>query len=333
MESLSKNLINEKVKKSSNYALFPIKYHRLWEFYEVQRDAIWTIGELDFSTDRDNFNKLDINIQNHVKKILAFFSQADGIVLENLVENFQQETSEFKEIKASYHVQSFMEMTHWETYSKQIETLITNEEEKEKLFNAIKNYKSIEGIAKFMFKWMNNQIPFLNRVIAFICVEGILFTSAFVTPYWIRKNPDTALDGFCLSNEWIARDEALHTGLGIAIYHHYTSVIKRYEILDQKIVFQIIDEAVQTCIEFTEEALEVELIGLSFNDVVKYVKCCADSILEELGYEKLYKEENPFEWMKILLLDNKSNFFEKKVSEYSKLDPNTNWTFDTESDF
>ncbi len=316
--------------KYSKYCFLPMKYPKLLQYYEKQRDAFWTPGEIDMGKDRSDWLSLEPAERKFLTFILAFFAQADGIVIENLIENFQRETSEIKEVNAFYCMQNAMEMIHNETYSMMIETFIQDLQEREKALNAIDNYPSIKKIADWMMMWMKSDSPLMERVIAFACVEGIFFSGAFCAIYWIKKS--NKLRGLCKANEFIARDEALHTEFAIALYHHYTSVGKRAPLLDQKVVYSIIGSAMNVAEEFIRDALHVELIGMNAEEMIQYVKCTADSLITSLGYEALYNVENPFDWMMMIALPNKTNFFEDTVSEYSKNKKN-DFNFTTEAFF
>ena len=197
-----------------------------------------------------------------------------------------------------------------------IEAFFRDSEEKKKAFNAIKYYPSIRKIADWMFKWMNSDTPLHERVIAFACVEGIFFSSAFAAIYWIKRR--NILHGLCKANEFIARDEAMHTEFAVALYHVLTEIDRKYDPLPESRVHEIIGSAMEISEEFTRSALKVDLIGMNADDMVSYVKCTSNRLSESLGYSKIYDVENPFDWMSIIGLPNRSNFFETKVSEYSR---------------
>ena len=319
-EESSLNLDNEESSDEDDnfaqYSFFPIKHHVLEKYYQKQKDVFWTPQEIDYRSDRDDWDRLDENTKEFIKFILLFFAQADGIVNENLIEHFKKETSDYKEARYFYAAQEFIEVIHNETYSMLIEAFFRDPEEKKKAFNAIKYYPSIRKIADWMFKWMNSDTPLHERVIAFACVEGIFFSSAFAAIYWIKRR--NVLHGLCKANEFIARDEAMHTEFAVALYHVLTEVDHKYDPLSESRVHEIIGSALKVSEEFTRDALKVDLIGMNANDMVSYVKCTANRLSESLGYSKLYDVENPFDWMAIIGLPNRSNFFETKVSEYSR---------------
>lgn len=303
----------------TKYCFLPMENPKLLEYYTKQRDAFWTVAEIDFSKDRQDWLALKTGEREFLTFVLAFFAQADGLVIENLFENFQRETSEIKEANAFYSIQNAIETIHNETYSTMIETFIQDYGQRQKAFNAIENYPSIEKIADWITKWMDPQLPLLERIVAFACVEGIFFSGAFCAIYWIKKS--NRLRGLCKANEFIARDEGIHTQFAIALYHFYTAV-KGWEPLTQKRLAEIIGSAIDIIEEFIRQALRVELIGMNADDMMKYVKCTANVLMTSLGYEKLYDVENPFDWMLLITLPNKTNFFEDTVSEYSKVTVN-----------
>jgi len=315
----------------SKYSHFPVKHLVLEEYYQRHKASLWTPQEIDFAEDRSDWeDNLELDAKRFIKFILCFFAQADGIVNDNLVDNFIRETSSLKEAGKFYKVQAFMEQIHNETYSLLIEAFFRNEEEKKKAYNAIHYYPSIKKISQWVFKWMDPKIPLAERIIAFACVEGIFFSSAFAAIYWIKKK--NILKGLCKANEWIARDEALHTEFAIALYHVLTGTEKTCPLIEEKRVHEIIKSATVAAEEFTRDALRVDLIGMNADDMVKYVKCTADRLADSLGYNKAYGIENPFDWMAVISLPNKTNFFECKVSEYGRQEEG-NFEFDLDVDF
>ena len=306
----------------SKYSHFPIKHKVLEKLYQTQKNVFWTPQEIDFAEDRSDWednSKLDPDAKRFIEFILAFFAQADGIVNENLVENFKQETSSLKDARAFYDMQGAIERIHNETYSLLIEAFFRDEKEKTKAFNAIHYYPSIKKIAEWTFEWMSREHPLIERVVAFACVEGIFFSSAFAAIYWIKKR--NILKGLCKANEWIARDEALHTEFAIALYHVLTEVEKTSTLLKESKIWEIIDSATKAAEEFTRDALKVDLIGMNADDMIKYVQCTANRLATSLGYKKLYDVENPFDWMELIALKGKTNFFERKVGDYAKANP------------
>lgn len=304
--------------EDTHYSYFPIQSTLLEGYYQRHKNIIWTAQEIEYAGDRKDWKNLDENTKTVVKFTLFFFAQFDGIVNENLIEHFKHETSYIKEAANFYSVQEFCEVGHNETYSNLIETLIVDPEEKRKAFNAIKYYPSIRKIADWVFKWMDETIPLPERVVAFACLEGIFFSSAFATIYWIKRR--NVLKGLCKANEFIARDEALHTEFAVALYHTITEgKFKRHSSLSKEKAHEIITSAVTIISEFTKDALKVDMLDLSSDDMIKYVKCTADTLSSSLGFGKIYKVPNPFDWMLTMTLPNKTNFFESRVSEYGKV--------------
>jgi len=342
-ESLSNsNIISEIGEEDfSKYSFLPIKYPVLIDYFERQAAVVWTTEEIDCLGDRDEWDKLDEGVREFIKFILFFFAQADGIVNENLIRNFKEETSEYKEASYFYASQEFIEVVHNKTYSMLIEAFIRDRDEKDKAFNAIAHYPSIRKIANWMFEWMDPSKPLTERVIAFACVEGIFFSSAFAAIYWIKRK--NILKGLCKANEFIARDEALHTEFAVALYHVMTmkqqyhesgsknsKIPKCHDLLSESRVHEIISSATDVSEEFTRNALRVDLVGMNADDMVSYVKCTANKLSESLGYSKLYNVDNPFNWMAVISLPNKSNFFETKVTEYARQTKSQfEWDLDT----
>lgn len=314
----------------TKYSYFPIKYPVLEKYYQRQKEMFWTAQEIDYREDRKDWDELDADTAQFIKFILFFFAQADGIVNENLIENFKRETGEYKEARMFYAAQEFIEVGHNETYSMLIEAFIRDPDEKAKAFNAIKYYPSIRKIADWIFKWMRSGQPLIERVIVFACVEGMFFSGAFAGIYWIKRK--NILKGLCKANEFIARDEALHTEFAIALYHVITAVDKKYAPLPETRVHEIIGGAMDAAEEFTRDALRVDLIGMNADDMVDYIKCTANRLAESLGYRKLYEVENPFDWMAVIGLPNKSNFFETRVTEYGR-QSTADFEFDLDTDF
>ena len=314
----------------AKYSYFPIKYQVLEDYVKKQQAVLWTLEEIEFKGDRRDWDKLDSATTEFVKFILLFFAQADGIVNENLSDNFKRETSKYKEARHFYATQEFIETVHNETYSNFIEVFIRDEDEKRRAFNAIKYYPSIQRIAEWAFTWMDREKPLPERVIGFACLEGIMFSSAFAAIYWLKRK--NILKGLAKANEFIARDEALHTEFAVALYHVMTGMDEEYEPLSEERVHEIISQAVGVAEQFTRDSLKVDLVGMNADDMVDYIKCTADSLVVSLGYNKIYNAENPFDWMAIISLPNKSNFFETRVSEYGR-QTKSSFTFDLDAAF
>jgi len=318
---------------TTDYAFFPRRNMHLHKYYEKMRDSFWVPSEIDFTSDREDWERLSNEkdpkilkknkcVLKFIEHILAFFAQADGIVNENLIDNFQKETSEIKEAGDFYRMQAANETIHSETYGLSIETLILNPKKKQRMYDAILNYPSIKNISKWVFGCMKQEIPLPERIVGFCCVEGVLFTSAFCAIYWLKKKK--IFRGLWKANEFIARDEALHTEFGVVLYHHYTSLTKQYKPIENEKLGNIIKSAVDVASIFTKEALKVDLIGMNSEEMIMYIKSTANSLAKSLGYKgKLYNVDNPFDWMVVISLPNKTNFFEDEVTEYAKINNET----------
>jgi ribonucleotide reductase beta subunit family protein with ferritin-like domain len=312
-----KNLaIEKRLDNSQSLAFLPILNPGIEAMYQKLKRTRWTVADINFGDDRNHWLSLDENTKAYVKFILFLFAQLDGLVVENLVENFKEETVKLaKECKAFYAEQESNETTHNETYSYLIKAFISDPEEQRRGLDSINNYPAIRKIARWSYVWMDRDIPLSKRAIAFCCIEGVIFSSAFAGIYWIKRK--NLLHGLTKANEWIARDEAVHTEFGVMIYHLLTTVWKTFPLLTTEEVHSIIRSAVEVTIEFTRDAMNGYLVGIDTDEMIEYVKCTADRLSTALGYAPLYDAVNPFDWMKIIALPNKSNFFETAVSEYS----------------
>lgn len=301
----------------TRHAFLPINYPNLEKFYQEQKSIMWVMTDIDFSTDRADWYKQDHNTKEYIKFLLALFAQLDGIVNENLVRNFKEETRDLaKECGYFYAYQEAIECTHNETYSNLIKTFVGDVEEQHKCLNSIKSFPSVRKIAEWSVKFMDRSTSLLERLVAFACIEGIIFSSAFAGIYWIKRR--NILHGLTQANSWIARDEGLHTRFAVALYHHMVSVWNTTSPLTNEQTSKIIKSAVDVTEDFTRTAMNTDLVGLNADDMVKYVKRTADVLSESLGYAPIYHVESPFDWMAIISLPNKTNFFESKVSEYAK---------------
>jgi ribonucleotide reductase beta subunit family protein with ferritin-like domain len=291
----------------NRFVLFPIKDNDIWLMYKKQIDCFWRAEEIDLS--RDVWSDLTDNEQHFISMILAFFAASDGIVLENLATRFMGDV-QLAEARAFYGFQIAMENIHSETYSILIETYIKNSEEKAKLFNAISTYPCITKKADWCKKWINdNRSTFASRLVAFACVEGIFFSGAFCSIFWLKKR--SLLPGLTFSNELISRDEALHTEFAILLYSKLSKKLTKSRI------HEIISAAVEIETEFICDALSCRLIGMNSILMSQYIKFVADRLCVQLGYDKIYNAANPFDFMELISLESKSNFFEKTVSEYA----------------
>ena len=294
----------------NRFVLYPIKYHQLWEAYKKAEASFWTAEEVDLNQDIKDWKKLTADEQYFITHILAFFAGSDGIVNENLAMNFATEI-QIPEARCFYGFQIMMENIHAETYSLLIDTLVKNDEEKHKLFNAIEQIPCITNKASWALKYLDrDQSTFAERLVAFACVEGIFFSGSFCAIFWLKKRG--LMPGLSFSNELISRDEGMHTKFACLIY----SMLKN--VLDPCDVYDIIRDAVNIEKEFICDALPVELIGMNSRLMSVYIEFVADRLAVDLGYDKIYNAVNPFDFMEMISIDGKTNFFERRVGEYSK---------------
>lgn len=328
-----KSFVEVEEEDFSRLSYFPIDCVICESYFKKLLSVHWVAQEIPYASDRDDWRTLDDNTQRFVKFMLMLFAQADGLVNENLISRFKDDVSYIKDAKNFYAAQELNEIVHNQTYSLLIETFFSDPEEKKQAFNAIKYNPSIRKIADWVLKWMRSDAPLTERVIAFACLEGVFFSSAFAAIYWIKQK--NVLKGLCKANEFIARDEGIHTEFAMALYHIITvGKHKRYDALPQERVHTIVSEAVLVIEEFNKEALPVDLVDINADDMIKYVKFVADSLVGGLGYEKLYDQDNPFDWMTLICLPNKSNFFETLVTEYSAAgEEDKDYTFDLEVEY
>ena len=310
---MSKNNLEPLLAPDDNrFVMFPIKHQDIWEMYQKQVDCFWRPEEIDLSKDLTHWEGLNKDEQTFISMILAFFAASDGIVLENLAQRFMSDV-QVSEARAFYGFQIAMENIHSHTYSNLIETYIKDKEEKSKLFNAISNYPCIKKKSDWAQKWIHdNRSSFATRLVAFACVEGIFFSGAFCSIFWLKKRG--LMPGLTFSNELISRDEALHCEFAILLY---SKLIKK---MDKNRIHDIIKEAVEIEIEFICEALPCRLIGMNSILMTQYIKFVADRLSVQLGYKKIYNVTNPFDFMELISLQNKVNFFEKRVSDYALAD-------------
>jgi ribonucleoside-diphosphate reductase beta chain len=294
----------------NRFVLFPIEHDDIWQFYKKSEASIWTAEEIDLSQDFDDWdNKLSDNDRYFIKHILAFFAASDGIVNENLAENFVREV-QYTEAKFFYGFQIMMENIHSETYSLLIDTYIKDKAEKNYLFNAIDNIPCVKKKADWALRWISGG-GFAERLVAFAAVEGIFFSGSFCSIFWLKKRG--VMPGLTFSNELISRDEGMHCDFACLLYNQH--LINK---LDKKIVTQIITEAVEIEKEFVSDAIPVNLIGMNSNLMCQYIEFVADRLLLSLGNSKVYNAENPFDFMEMISLQGKTNFFEKRVGDYQK---------------
>ena len=294
-----------------SYTLFPIAQHEthLYKMYKQAVAVFWTPEEIDFSKDLIDWAKLNEDEKHFIKRILAFFAGSDGIVQENLASRFQREVDSAV-VKLFYAFQNAMEGIHSETYSLLIDTYVKDKEEQNHLFQAIDTIPCIKKKADWALRWIDSQEDFTTRLLAFACVEGIFFSGAFCSIYWLKKRG--LMPGLTFSNELISRDEGLHTVFAIALYHQ-----QKTKLSDAR-VHEIIKDAVEIEKEFICDALPCSLIGMNSKMMSQYIEFVADRLAVQIGTQKIYGTANPFDFMDLISLEGKTNFFEKKVSEYSR---------------
>lgn len=277
--------------------------------YKKQVDSFWRAEEVDLSKDLTDWAKLTPDEKHFISMILAFFAASDGIVLENLAVRFMGDV-QISEARAFYGFQIAMENIHSEMYSLLIDTYIKDSDEKDRLFNAVSNYPCIKKKADWAKKWIgDNRSSFAARLVAFACIEGIFFSGAFCSIYWLKKRG--LMQGLTFSNELISRDEALHTEFAIMLYN------KLQKKMNKARIYEIIKEAVEIEIEFICDALPCRLIGMNSELMSQYIKFVADRLCLQLGYDKIYNVTNSFSFMELISLQSKPNFFERRVDEYS----------------
>jgi ribonucleoside-diphosphate reductase subunit M2 len=293
----------------SRYVMFPIKDQSIWEMYKKAVDSFWRAEEVDLSKDIIHWNALQDDERYFIKMIIAFFAASDGIVLENLAMRFMSDV-QLSEARAFYGFQIAMENIHSEMYSLLIETYISEQEEKHTLFNSLSNYPCIKKKADWAIKWIHDKrSSFSTRLIAFACIEGIFFSGAFCSIFWLKKRG--LMPGLTFSNELISRDEALHTEFAILLYSKLNKKTRRDK------VYEIIREAVEIEKEFICEALPCRLIGMNSLLMSQYIEFVADRLSLQLGYDKIYNSTNPFDFMELISLESKASFFERKVDSYA----------------
>ena len=293
---------------NSRLVVFPIHYPNLWKLYKTAITTFWTTEEIDLSKDIDDWNFLESGERFFIKNILAFFACSDGIVMENLADRFSTEV-QIAEARCFYAYQTFNESIHSETYSLLIDTYIDDFSEKRRLLKSIDTNPIVKKKADWAMKWIK-QGSFAQRLVAFAIVEGIFFSGSFCAIYWLKKRG--LMPGLTFSNELISRDEALHTDFACELYHELINKLTADEYKE------ILYEAVQIEIDFITSSLPCSLIGMNSSLMTQYIKYVADRLSNQLGYEKIFLESNPFEFMELISLRPKSNFFETKVSEYVK---------------
>jgi ribonucleoside-diphosphate reductase beta chain len=292
----------------NRFVLFPIQNDEVWQFYKKSQASFWTAEEIDLSQDQKDWNNLNDNERHFIKHVLAFFAASDGIVNENLAVNFMQEV-QMPEARCFYGFQIMMENIHSETYSLLIDTYIKDPKEKDYLFNALETVPAVQKKGEWALKWINSE-NFAERLIAFAAVEGIFFSGSFCSIFWLKKRG--LMPGLTFSNELISRDEGLHCDFACLLYSYLENK------LSEERVQGIIADAVRIEQEFVTDALPVSLIGMNAKTMSQYIEFVADRLLVSLGCAKIYNATNPFDFMEMISVQGKTNFFEKRVAEYQK---------------
>ena len=308
------------------FVILPINYPRIWEMYKKHEASFWTAEEIDLSSDMKDWNALTDGERHFISHVLAFFAASDGIVNENLAVNFMSET-QLPEARCFYGFQIMMENIHAETYALLIDSYIKDPKEKHRLFHAIETVPAVKKKAEWALRWIQNG-TFAERLVAFAAVEGIFFSGSFCSIFWLKKRG--LMPGLTFSNELISRDEGLHCEFACLLYGMLSNK------LSHKDVMSVIAEAVAIEKEFISDALPVRLIGMNAELMKQYIEFVADRWMSELGYPKLYHSQNPFDFMEMISLQGKTNFFEKRVGDYQKaglLSGKENQDFSLEEDF
>ena len=311
----------------NRFVLFPIQHPDIWEFYKKAEASFWTAEEIDLSDDLDDYNRLTDGEKHFVNNVLAFFAASDGIVNENLCENFVSEV-QYTEAKFFYSFQMMMENIHSETYSLLIDTYVKDTQEQMKYLTAIETIPAVRKKAEWALNWIGSE-SFAERLIAFAAVEGIFFSGSFCSIFWLKKRG--LMPGLSFSNELISRDEGLHCDFACHLHeHHLSNKVPKNKIKE------IILSALDIEKEFITESLPVDLIGMNSALMKQYLEFVSDRLLLDLGCEKVYNTNNPFDFMQNIALQNKTNFFEKRVAEYAKSnvgEPSPNLELDFDSEF
>ena len=304
--------MEEKILKEEKdrFVLFPVKHHDLWDMYKKQEELFWTAEEIDLVQDLEHWNnKLNENEKYFIKHVLSFFAASDGIVNENLAVNFMREV-QYPEARCFYGFQIMMENIHSEVYSLLIDTYIKDQKEKEMLFNGMDTIPAVKRKAEWALRWINSE-NFAERLIAFAAVEGILFSGSFCSIFWLRKRG--LMPGLAFSNDLISRDEVLHCDFAVKLYRDHIE-----NKLSPERVKEIILSALEVEKEFITDALPVSLIGMNADLMKQYLEFVTDRLLYDLGVGKVFNTQNPFDFMQTIALEGKTNFFEKRVGDYTK---------------
>jgi ribonucleoside-diphosphate reductase subunit M2 len=300
----------EILKKSDDrYVLFPIRYPDLYRFFKQAQAMFWTVEELNIGGDLKDWNAMTDNERYFIKHVLAFFAASDLIVMQNLSERFTSEVT-IPEARCFYAAQEHFEAIHSEVYALFLHTYVSDQAEKAKLFNAITTFPAIKRKADWAKKWMSSDRPFAERLVAFAAVEGIGFCGSFCAIFWLKKR--NKMPALATANEYIQRDESSHVAFATALFHY----LKRKP--DQTTVANIVSSAVDAEIEYICESLPCDLLGMNSKSMAEYIKFVADRLIDDLGYEKIYKNQNPFDWATSCGFSGKTNFFEKTTTEYAR---------------
>jgi ribonucleotide reductase beta subunit family protein with ferritin-like domain len=295
--------------ENNRLTVYPIKAPLIWESYKIQEASFWTAEEVDLSKDKEHFNLLSENEQHFIKMVLAFFSSSDTIVNINIGDRFIKDVK-IREAIIAYNYQMMMENIHSEMYSLQIDNIVRDVEEKNKLFDALLHFPCIAKKAEWQMNWIESNKPFAYRLIAFAIVEGVFFSGSFCSIFWLKQR--NVMPGLCASNELIARDEGMHTNFAILLY----SMIKHR--VPEKDIVLMFKEAVQIETEFICESLPCALLGINQDSMTCYIQFVADRLLVELGYNKIWNVKNPFDFMEKISMEGKTNFFESRPTQYQK---------------
>jgi ribonucleotide reductase beta subunit family protein with ferritin-like domain len=310
---------------SNRFVLFPIVYNDIYQLYKKAESSFWTANEIDLSKDINDWQKLNNEEQHFIKNIIGFFAGSDGIIMENLSCRFMNEI-QIPEARAFYSYQIFNESIHSETYSLLIDTYIKDMDEKNKIFNSIENIPSVAKKALWAYKWIENKkVSFATRLVAFAIVEGVFFSGSFCAIYWLKKRG--LMPGLTFSNELISRDEGMHCEFACLLY----SKIKNR--VDADTIYTIFKEAIEIEKEFITESIPCNLIGMNSILMKQYIEFVSDRLLLQLGYEKIWNAENPFDFMEMISMIPKSNFFEIRSGQYQKANisiDNTEFDISTE---
>jgi ribonucleotide reductase beta subunit family protein with ferritin-like domain len=293
----------------SRFTTFPIRYNDLWALYKKAIGSFWTVEEIDLAGDLKDWERLNDSERHFIKMVLAFFAASDGIVMENIDLNFSKDV-QIAEARSFYAYQGFNESIHSETYSLMIDKLVKDPEEKASLFKAIDTVPAVKRKAEWAQTWIASDASFAQRLVAFACVEGIFFSGSFCSIFWLKKRG--LMPGLSFSNELISRDEGLHQEFAVTLYSHLR------EKCPSKDIHKIVQWACEVESEFITEALPCKLIGMDSGEMKQYIQFVADRLMVQFGEVPIYNAKNPFDWMENISLEGKTNFFEKRVGDYSK---------------